>query len=201
MGKTGRGTHRLLASDAWPDKTSWRTTGCPASWNTPTSRKVDDHDELIVNSSGKLRAFDPKDGKELWFCDSIKAAEICPSVVAHDGIIFVFGGGKAYAVRSGGKGDITATNIVWKNEKGTNVGSAVYHDGHLYFANDGRGTAICRDAKPGDLVSPQSTIGVNLRDDLAGALQFDGAEIPKDPVVEQPTVGIITFAPGPGKDF
>jgi hypothetical protein len=55
--------------------------------------------------------------------------------------------------------------------------------------------------KPGDLVSPQSTIGVNLRDDLAGALQLDGQEIPKDQVVEQPTVGIITFAPGPGKDL
>ena len=55
--------------------------------------------------------------------------------------------------------------------------------------------------KPGDLVSPQSTIGVNLRDDLSGVLQFDGAEIPLDQVVEQPTVGIITYAPAPGKDL
>ena len=55
--------------------------------------------------------------------------------------------------------------------------------------------------KPGDLVSPQSTIGVNLRDDLSGALQFDGADIPQDQVVEQPTVGIITFSPGPEKDL
>lgn len=55
--------------------------------------------------------------------------------------------------------------------------------------------------KPGDLVSPQSTIGVNLRDDLSGALQLDGVEIPLDQVVEQPTVGIITFAPGPEKEL
>jgi hypothetical protein len=55
--------------------------------------------------------------------------------------------------------------------------------------------------KPGDLVSPQSTIGVNLRDDLTGALQLDGVEIPQDQVVEQPTVGIITFKPGPDKDL
>src|SRR4051794_26055801 len=54
---------------------------------------------------------------------------------------------------------------------------------------------------PGSVVSPQSTIGVNLRDDLSGALQFDGAEIPKDQLVEQPTVGILTFSPGPGKDL
>jgi hypothetical protein len=55
--------------------------------------------------------------------------------------------------------------------------------------------------KPDDLVSPQSTIGVNLRDDLQGALQLDGTEIPKDQVVEQETVGIITFSPGPTKDL
>lgn len=55
--------------------------------------------------------------------------------------------------------------------------------------------------QPGDLVSPQSTIGVNLRDDLAGALQFDGIEIPKDQVVEQETVGIITFSPGPTREL
>jgi hypothetical protein len=55
--------------------------------------------------------------------------------------------------------------------------------------------------KTGDLVSPQSTIGVNLRDDLSGALQFDGVEIPLDQLVEQPTVGIITFSPGPTQDL
>ncbi|MDQ1448621.1 MAG: hypothetical protein QOC79_1592, partial [Actinomycetota bacterium] len=55
--------------------------------------------------------------------------------------------------------------------------------------------------KPGDLVSPQSSIGVNLRNDLSGALQFDGAEIPQDQLVEQPTEGILTFSPGPGKDL
>jgi hypothetical protein len=55
--------------------------------------------------------------------------------------------------------------------------------------------------KPGDLVSPQSTIGVNLRDDLTGALQLDGVEIPKDQVAEQATVGIITFTPGTEKEL
>jgi hypothetical protein len=55
--------------------------------------------------------------------------------------------------------------------------------------------------KPGDLVSPQSTFGVNLRDDLQGVLEFDGAEIPLDQLVTQPTLGIITFSPGPDKQL
>jgi outer membrane protein assembly factor BamB len=144
---------QLFALDRATGKTVWSAKGFPASWNTPTMVKVEGHDELIVNSSGKLRAFNPKDGTELWSCDSIKAAELCPSVVAHDGVVFVLGGGgKALAVRAGGKGDVTATNIVWQVQKGSNVGSPVYHDGHLYFVNDTRGTATCLDAKTGAIV-------------------------------------------------
>jgi hypothetical protein len=55
--------------------------------------------------------------------------------------------------------------------------------------------------KPGDVVSPQSTIGVNLRNDLQGALEFDGVEIPLDQLVTQPTEGIIQFTPGPDKEL
>ncbi len=149
-------SNQLLALDRKTGKTVWSAKGFPASWNTPTIVKVEGHDELVVNSSGILRAFDPKDGNELWSCESIKGAELCPSVVAHDGVVFVIGtGGKAFAVRAGGKGDVTATHIVWQAQKGSNVGSPVYHDGHLYFVNDTRGTATCLDAKTGAVVYEQ----------------------------------------------
>jgi hypothetical protein len=55
--------------------------------------------------------------------------------------------------------------------------------------------------KPGDLVSPQSTIGINLNDTLTGEIEFDGAVIPQDQLVSQATEGILTFTPGPGKDL
>ena len=55
--------------------------------------------------------------------------------------------------------------------------------------------------KPGDLISPEATIGVNLRNDLQGVLQLDGAEIPQDQVVERLSEGILTFSPGPGKEY
>ena len=148
-------SNALLALDRGTGKTVWSVNGFPASWNTPTIVKVDGHDELVVNSSGKLRAFDPKTGAELWFCQGIKAAELCPSVVAHEGVIFVLGApnGQAMAVRAGGSGDVSATHVVWQVPKGSNVGSPVYHDGHLYFVNDSRGQALCLNAKTGEVVS------------------------------------------------
>ena len=150
-------SNQLLALDRSTGKTVWSAAGFPASWNTPTIVKVDGHDELVVNSSGRLRAFDPKTGAELWFCQSIKAAELCPSITAHDGIVYVIGSpnGQAMAVRAGGKGDVSSTHVVWQAQKGSNVGSPVYHDGHLYFANDSRGAAVCLNAKTGEVVFEQ----------------------------------------------
>lgn len=151
-------SNALVALDRKTGKTVWSVNGFPASWNTPAIVKVEGHDELVVNANGKLRAFDPKTGKELWFCNAIKAAELCPSIVAHEGVIFILGGpnSQAMAIRAGGSGDVTATHVVWRAAKGSNVGSPVYHNGHLYLVNDSRGMALCLDAKTGEVVYEQS---------------------------------------------
>lgn len=132
----------------------WSVKGFPNSWGTPTLAKVGDREELIVNASGKLRAFDPAMGNELWFCQSIRAAELCPSVLVQDGVCYVIGhpGGEAMAVKAGGDGDVTESAVLWRIKKGSNVGSPVWHDGHLYFVNDSRGMALCIDAKDGRVV-------------------------------------------------
>lgn len=154
-------SNTLVALDKRTGKTVWSATGFPASWNTPTIVKANGRDELVVVASGKVRAFDPKTGTELWSCRSIKAAELCPSVVAHDGVIFILGSpkGESMAVRAGGSGDVSATHVVWEAAKGSNVGSPVYHNGHIYFVNDARGLALCLDAKTGAVVYEQPMPG------------------------------------------
>jgi len=144
----------LYALDRRTGDEVWSVKGFPASWGTPTLAKVGDREELIVNANGKLRALDPTTGQELWFCQAIRAAELCPSVLVHDGVCYVIGhpGGEAMAVKAGGNGDVTATNVLWRIKKGSNVGSPVWHQGHLYFVNDSRGMALCVDAKDGKVV-------------------------------------------------
>lgn len=148
----------LFALDRKTGETVWSVKGFPNSWNTPVLvTPPGGQAELVVNASGKLRAFDPKTGEELWNCRSIRAAELCPSVVAHDGVVYVIGApnGQAIAVKAGGKGDVSETNVVWQAAKGSNVGSPVYHEGYLYFVNDSRGMALCLDAKSGAVVYEQ----------------------------------------------
>lgn len=159
-------SNQLLALDRRTGRTVWSASGFPASWNTPAIVRAAGRDELVLNANGRLRAFDPLTGAELWHCAGIQAAELCPSVVAHDGVIFILGhpGGRSMAVRAGGKGDVTDTHILWKTDKGSNVGSPVYKDGRLFFINDSRGIATCLDAASGAVIYEQPVLARPRRD-------------------------------------
>lgn len=144
----------LLALDKQTGKTVWSVRGMARAWDTPAL--VDTgaaRPELVVSIAGRLRAFDPVTGAELWRCQGINAAELCPSIVASKGILFVLGhpSGQAMAVRAGGRGDVTQTHVLWRLNKGSNVTSPVYHDGHLYWCSDNRGFAYCVKAETGEV--------------------------------------------------
>ena len=100
--------------------------------------------ELAVSVKGWILGFDPGTGKELWRCEGIPDY-ICPSIVSHQGVLYALGGrsSKAIAVRSGGRGDVTATHKLWQADGGANVASPVIHDGHLYWVSDRNRQAYC----------------------------------------------------------
>ena len=100
--------------------------------------------ELAVSVKGWILGFDPGTGKELWRCEGIPDY-ICPSIVSHQGVLYALGGrsSKAIAVRSGGRGDVTATHKLWQADVGANVASPVIHDGHLYWVSDRNRQAYC----------------------------------------------------------
>ncbi|MCG8586523.1 MAG: PQQ-binding-like beta-propeller repeat protein [Pirellulales bacterium] len=139
----------LVALDKKTGKEVWRATGLNRSWNTPVLVDVDSKQELVVNTQGKILAFDPSNGKPLWQCIGIPDY-ICPSVIAHDGIVYAIGGRKntSIAVKAGGRGDVTKTHRLWSVGAGSNVSSPVLHKGHLYFVKES-GIAFCLDAKSG----------------------------------------------------
>ena len=56
------------------------------------------------------------------------------------------------AVRLGGKGDVTQSHVLWRKDKGSNVGSPIYFDGNLYWAGDSNGLMNCQNAETGEFV-------------------------------------------------
>jgi outer membrane protein assembly factor BamB len=146
----------LVALNKLTGKEVWRAKGIRSSWNTPLLLKTSKGEtELVVSVSGRILAFDPATGKALWNADGVHRY-VCPSVVAHDGVVYAIGGGHtSLAVRAGGRGDVTKTHEIWRQTRGSNVSSPVYYRGRLYWASDGGGTIYCQDAKTGKTVFQQ----------------------------------------------
>jgi hypothetical protein len=142
----------LVALNKLTGKEAWKAGGIRSSWNTPLLVNAKSRREVVVSTEGRLLSFDPADGKPLWNADGIHRY-VCPSVVAHDDVVYAIGGGHtSLAVRVGGSGDVTQSHGVWRKSKGSNVGSPVYLDGHLYWANDSGGIVCCQNASTGDVV-------------------------------------------------
>jgi outer membrane protein assembly factor BamB len=75
-------------------------------------------------------------------------------VVANEGVVYAIGGRQntATAIKAGGRGDVTETHVVWRTNKGSNVSSPVYHDGHLFWVHEGQGTVFCLNTATGDVI-------------------------------------------------
>lgn len=154
----------LIALDRKTGKEKWRAVGIKESWNTPILVKAGkDKTELVVAIFGKVLGFDPADGKQLWSCATDIPWYMVPSMVAHEDVVYCIGGRGngigALAVRAGGEGDVTGSRRLWKINKGSNVSSPVYHDGHLYWMHEGTGHAYCADAKTGELAYEERVAG------------------------------------------
>ncbi|MAD80130.1 MAG: serine/threonine protein kinase [Planctomycetaceae bacterium] len=145
----------LVALDAQTGEEAWRAGGIRSSWNTPALVEAPGGGaELVISAQRWLMGFEPSTGNELWRCNGVPTYS-CPSVISHDGVVYVTGGrGTQYtfAVRAGGRGDVTATHELWRVAKGSNVSSPIYHNGHLYLASDSRGIAYCFDVADGTIV-------------------------------------------------
>lgn len=144
----------LIALNRRTGKEVWRTGGIREAWNTPAIVPLPGgKSEIVVGVFGGVRGFDPATGAALWNAKGIDCY-VCPSPVAHDGVVYVTAGRdrQTVAIRAGGRGDVTNTHTLWRAQKGSNVSSPIYHEGHLYLSNDSPGVAYCLNARTGEVL-------------------------------------------------
>ena len=131
------------------------------SWSTPVVATVNGREELILSVPKKLKAFDPKTGKELWTCDGLTDLVYTSPVVSPDGIVVAMSGygGSALAVKAGGTGDVTKDRLWHHPRAPQRIGSAVIVGEHAYLINE-PGQASCFELKTGkDLWKPERLMG------------------------------------------
>ncbi len=133
------------------------------SWSTPILVQADQRPELVVSLPGRLAAFDPKSGAELWRCGGLNPL-LYTSAMAGEGVVIGAGGygGSTVAVRPGGVGDVTEQRLWHKLRDKQRIGSGVITKGHLFILNT-PGTAQCISLKTGDMVWEQRLSGTGSR--------------------------------------
>ncbi len=149
----------LIALDKNTGKEKWNASGMRSSWNTPMLVKTaSGATELAVATQPNMLGFDPDTGKELWRAKTYNWY-VCPSLVAHDGILYGLQHSICVAVKAGGRGDVTESHVVWNKNVGHVVSSPLYHDGHVYFCSNG--VAHCVNARDGSSVYKERLKGAN----------------------------------------
>jgi outer membrane protein assembly factor BamB len=161
----------VAAFDAKTGRTLWETPRRETvGWGTPVVIRVDDHDELIVSSQGRVAAYDPDTGRELWTVRG-NTYEVIPTPVVAHGLVFCSSGraGPTIAIRPGGKGDVTSTHVAWSTPRGSPfVPSGLVYDGLLYLINDMQSILTVYDAQTGTLAY-QDRLGVAQREGFSAS--------------------------------
>ena len=156
----------VLALDKLTGKEAWKMEvgALELSFVTPALVELTGgRTDLTLAVPGELWGLNPDTGKLRWFAQTGITGNVSPSVAVADGIIYVTGGYPRQgtcAVRAGGKGDVTQTNILWTSQNASYVPSPVVHGSHFFVVTD-QGVALCLDAKTGQVVYKERLPGVS----------------------------------------
>jgi outer membrane protein assembly factor BamB len=131
----------LLAVDKKTGRDRWKVDRGKgrSSYSTPFVVDTTSGPELIVNSSERVDAYDPRNGAALWHVGGSNQFPI-PVPTFGNGVIYLTRGyrsGPYMAVRPGGRGDVSSSHVVWEVPTGAPyISSLVLNDGLLYMASD-----------------------------------------------------------------
>lgn len=159
------GSANLIALDSRTGKIVWQAERAPfrACYSTPfVLEKPGQTPELIVVSTAGITSYHPDTGAVNWMYkwtfDKESGLRTVGSPIFHpDGLILATSGDGAgdrhmIAVKPGGTGDISATNLAWESKRiFPYVPTMLAWGEHVYFVNDG-GIAACHVAKTGENV-------------------------------------------------
>jgi outer membrane protein assembly factor BamB len=162
----------LLALDGRTGKQRWKVNrgSDRVSHSTPVVVRGPKGDELIVNSSERIDAFNPGTGNLLWHTGVERQTPI-PSVVFHDDMIYMSRGYRnsdVLAIRTGGRGDVTESQVQWRMPNGASyVPSILQYEGLLYMTNE-VGVVTCAEAATGRKLWQRRLGGIFFASPVAG---------------------------------
>jgi outer membrane protein assembly factor BamB len=143
----------IVGLDKKTGKEVWRqeAAGLDDTWSTPALVKIDDkRTDLVLSVPKEMWGLNPMNGKLVWYSDATGADQTHSSAIAFGDTVVAFTGrgGGSVAVRAGGKGNVTASNVLWTGRDSDRFASPVAYKSNIYLVAGGTITQI--DAKTGE---------------------------------------------------
>lgn len=159
--------------DARTGKTVWKTDRPVHDTATEVFRKAfstplvfswQGETQMVVPGAQWIVSYEPRTGKELWRVDTGATFSNTSRPVFSDGKVYIctaYGGTFMEAIRVDGRGDVTQTHVLWRQERNTpRRSSPILVNNRLYFVSD-RGIAGCVNADDGQIVWNERFSGAN----------------------------------------
>ena len=148
----------------------WKDRVETVGWGTPIVIQAGERDELVVSSQRRISSYSPETGEDLWTVRG-NMMEVIPTPVVGHGFGFCSSGraGPTFAIRPGGKGDVTGTHVAWSSPKGSPfVPSGMVHGDYLYLINDMQSILTVFEARTGSAVY-QERLGAIMKEGFSAS--------------------------------
>lgn len=161
----------VFAVDKTTGKTIWKVerptdaqSESPDNYSTPIVVEVEGKQQLVISGGDYVTGHDLASGREIWRMGGLNpnnnpAYRTIASSITTGGLVFTSStrGRPFIAFRPGGSGDITQTNLVWKNNLGADVPTPTTDGKRIYIVRD-NGVIGSFDTKTGKPVWNQQRI-------------------------------------------
>lgn len=122
------------------------------SFSTPLVLTIDGVQQVVCPGSDAVFSYDPQTGREIWRVDYPDGYSVTPRPVFGAGLVFVSSGYDKpvlYAIDPTGKGNVTATHVKWRMDRGAPLTPSVLVVGDELYCVADNGVACCVDARTG----------------------------------------------------
>ncbi len=132
----------IVGLDKTTGKELWRadSDGLGNVWGTPALAKIDEErTDVVIGAPNEIWGINPATGKLKWYCEAMATDQFNSSVVISDGRIFAVEGrgGGSIAIKTGGKGDITKSDVVWSGRDSNRFSTPLIFEDRMYLISGG----------------------------------------------------------------
>jgi outer membrane protein assembly factor BamB len=143
----------VAALDKNTGKTRWTASRGRSrmSFATPLVIEVAGAQQVVCPGGDLTAAYDPATGKEIWRV-TYDGFSLVPRPLFAHGMVYIVTGfytPAVTAIRPDGRGDVTATHVVWRETRGAPLTPSPIIVGDELFMVSDNGIASCLDAKTG----------------------------------------------------